>query len=113
MEEREFRHLLDLFPVVRSPDYCDELERGSSSRSTLDEMADWQKGWNEMDKKDELQEDKSEDKFWSKLRGAAERKVGSENADRFCSAFKTLHKRLVYEELSLEAAQRFVGAADS
>ncbi|KAH0458830.1 hypothetical protein IEQ34_011644 [Dendrobium chrysotoxum] len=35
-------------------------------------------------------------------------KVGPANAERFCAAFKTVHEKLVYKELSLEAAQRFI-----
>ncbi|KAG0475424.1 hypothetical protein HPP92_015110 [Vanilla planifolia] len=114
MEEREFRRLLDLFPVVRSRDYCfqDEAERTSSSQSAQDNMADWQRGWAEMDKIDELKENGNEaDAFWSKLRSAAERKVGTANAEKFCIAFKTAHEKLVHNELSLEAAKRFIGTA--
>ncbi|KAK8968959.1 hypothetical protein KSP40_PGU012270 [Platanthera guangdongensis] len=111
MEEHEFRRVLDLFPVVRSRDYCDESKGDSSSHFAQDEVTEWQKGWQEMDKKDELNENESEDAFWSKFRAAAERKVGLTNAERFCSAFKTVHKKLVYEKLSLEAARRFVATS--
>ncbi|XP_020682410.1 uncharacterized protein LOC110099559 [Dendrobium catenatum] len=110
MDEHEFRRILDLFQVVRSGDYCfqDESGRASSSHSAQDEVTEWMKGWTEMDKMDELKETKSQDAFWSKLRAAAESKVGPANAERFCAAFKTVHEKLVYKELSLEAAQRFI-----
>ncbi|KAI0504041.1 hypothetical protein KFK09_014988 [Dendrobium nobile] len=88
--------------------FQDESGRASSSHSAQDEVTEWMKGWTEMDKMDELKETKSQDAFWSKLRAAAERKVGPANAERFCAAFKTVHEKLVYKELSLEAAQRFL-----
>ncbi|CAI0541976.1 unnamed protein product [Linum tenue] len=46
------------------------------------------------------------DPFWEKLKLAAEKKVGAAEAKRFCKAFQQVHRKLVYEELSLDAAQR-------
>ncbi|XP_010908945.1 uncharacterized protein [Elaeis guineensis] len=92
MDEREFRRLLDLFPVVRSRNYCADSEpsRGSTSHSPQDEVADWRNARNEMDEKDVSEGTYNEDTFWQKLRLAAERKV--------------------YEELSFDVAQRFMNA---
>ncbi|KAG9154115.1 hypothetical protein Leryth_000598 [Lithospermum erythrorhizon] len=45
------------------------------------------------------------DAFWNKLKAAAEKKVGTTDAERFCKAFKQVYEKLVYEELSQDAAQ--------
>ncbi|XP_010908943.1 uncharacterized protein [Elaeis guineensis] len=112
MDEREFRRLLDLFPVVRSRNYCADSEpsRGSTSHSPQDEVADWRNARNEMDEKDVSEGTYNEDTFWQKLRLAAERKVGPGNAEHFCKAFQRAHEKLVYEELSFDVAQRFMNA---
>ncbi|XP_072980404.1 uncharacterized protein [Typha angustifolia] len=111
MDEREFRRLLDLFPVVRSRNYCAESgsTSGSSSRPTQNNLADPNNAPKEADEKDVREIDK-EDIFWQKLRIAAERKVGPMKAEQFCKAFQKAHEILVHKELSLEAAQRFINA---
>ncbi|CAN6695282.1 unnamed protein product [Malus baccata var. baccata] len=100
MDDDEFRRILDLFPIVRSRDYHGESEqsRESTSKSPQHEaLKEWQDAWDE---------DKSE--FWGKLKLVAERKVGAAEAERFCKAFQRIHKRLVCEGLSLDAAQKFL-----
>ncbi|BBN68215.1 hypothetical protein Prudu_336S000100 [Prunus dulcis] len=37
--------------------------------------------------------------------------VGEAEAERFCKAFQQIHKKLVYEELSLDAAQKFLNSS--
>ncbi|OIW04179.1 hypothetical protein TanjilG_00739 [Lupinus angustifolius] len=49
--------------------------------------------------------------FWSKLKSEAAVKVGAEEAERFCKAFQQVHKKLVYEELSLDSAQSFINSS--
>ncbi|XP_021901758.1 uncharacterized protein LOC110817500 [Carica papaya] len=110
MDEQEFRRLLELFPVVRSRDYCVESDsqRQSTSRSKQnEEMKEWQDAWSDGDKKEVIKED-LHDAFWEKLKAAAEGKVGAADAERFCKAFIKIHKKLVNEELSLSAARRLV-----
>ncbi|XP_019171437.1 PREDICTED: uncharacterized protein LOC109166992 isoform X2 [Ipomoea nil] len=50
----------------------------------------------------------SNDSFWDKLKQAAEKQVGEEEAEKFCKAFQEVYKKLVYEELSLDAARKFL-----
>ncbi|KAJ4980028.1 hypothetical protein NE237_010808 [Protea cynaroides] len=111
MDEQEFRRILGLFPVVRSRDYCagSELPRQhSTSHSARDELTEWQDAWTEEDKKgSEIQGVDIEDPFWKKLKLAAERKVGAAEAEKFCKVFQMVHRKLVYEELSLDVAQKF------
>ncbi|XP_040993682.1 uncharacterized protein LOC121240334 isoform X2 [Juglans microcarpa x Juglans regia] len=116
MDEVEFRRLLDLFPVVRSRDYHVELEasRESTSRSSQSEIKEWQDAWDEGNKKEvENQGISQQDAFWGKLKLAAERKVGAADAERFCKAFQQIHKKLVQEELSFDAAQNFINSTKS
>ncbi|XP_034222228.1 uncharacterized protein LOC117632769 isoform X2 [Prunus dulcis] len=97
MDEAEFRRLLDLFPIVRSRDY---------------HVKEWQDAWDEGDKKEvEKQGLDQHGAFWEKLKLVAERKVGEAEAERFCKAFQQIHKKLVYEELSLDAAQKFLNSS--
>ncbi|XP_020584788.1 uncharacterized protein LOC110027625 isoform X2 [Phalaenopsis equestris] len=111
MEEQEFRRILDLFPVVRSRDYCfqDGSGKASSSHST-EEATELVEGSTELDKMDELIESEGErkDAFWSKLQAAAERKVGSVKAKKFCLGLKLIHQELVNKELGLESAKRYL-----
>ncbi|CAL5347448.1 unnamed protein product [Camellia sinensis] len=44
---------------------------------------------------------------------AAEKKVGAAKAEQFCKAFRSIHKKLVYEEMSLDAARSFVSSPKS
>ncbi|XVE79051.1 hypothetical protein DITRI_Ditri14bG0026800 [Diplodiscus trichospermus] len=111
MDEQEFRRLLDLFPVVRPRDYNAELDSSgqSTSRSASDKaLKDWQDAWHDGERKEiENQGIDLHDKFWQKLKLAAEKKVGAAEADKFCQAFQHVHKKLVNEGLSFEASQKF------
>ncbi|BAF22346.1 Os07g0641800 [Oryza sativa Japonica Group] len=50
------------------------------------------------------------DQFMKKLKMVAEKKVGATKAELFCKTFEEAHKKLVYKELNLDAAQRFLNA---
>ncbi|PIA59971.1 hypothetical protein AQUCO_00400686v1 [Aquilegia coerulea] len=110
MDENEFRRVLNLFPIVRSRDYYPEsdLSRESTSRTATDEMSEWQDAWGEEDKKvTESQGVDRDDPFWEKLKLAAESKVGATEAEKFCRAFQTVHKKLVCEELRKDASPSY------
>ncbi|KAG4953083.1 hypothetical protein AAZX31_14G035600 [Glycine max] len=110
MDEAEFQRLLQLFPVVRSRDYTAEASSSKqiASGSAQNEVKEWQDAWDERDKDFEKQGINQQDSFWSKLKSEAARKVGAEEAERFCKAFQQIHKKLVNEELSLDAARSFL-----
>ncbi|XP_034687328.1 uncharacterized protein LOC117915757 [Vitis riparia] len=116
MDEDEFHRLFELFPIVRSRDYHADLEssRQSTSQSSQDGAL---KGQNSLDEGNgreiEIQGINLHDAFWEKLKVVAERKVGPVEAERFCKAFQQVHRKLVYEELSLEAARNFVNSSRS
>ncbi|EHA8586880.1 hypothetical protein COCNU_scaffold001106G000010 [Cocos nucifera] len=103
-----------LFSILTSPLHVgladSEPSRGSTSHSPQDEVAGRKNVRNEMDEKDVSEGTYNEDTFWQKLRLAAERKVGPGKAEQFCKAFQKAHEKLVYEELSLDVAQRFMNA---
>ncbi|XP_057801623.1 uncharacterized protein LOC131016858 isoform X1 [Salvia miltiorrhiza] len=88
MNENEFRQLLDLFPIVRSTDYCavSEFSRQLSGPATSQEVKEWQDAWSTED---------NNEAFWRKLKAAAEQKVGAADAERFCKAFQQVYKKLV------------------
>ncbi|XP_051214110.1 uncharacterized protein [Lolium perenne] len=50
----------------------------------------------------------AEDVFLRKLKMAAAKKVGATKAELFCKTFEEAHNKLVYKELNLDAAQRFL-----
>ncbi|KAK4419644.1 hypothetical protein Salat_2377300 [Sesamum alatum] len=106
MDESEFRQLLDLFPVVRSRDYHADWEssRQSTRSGPSEEVNEWHDAWNTEDNREA---------FWGKLKSAAEQKMGAADADRFCKAFQQVYKKLVYEELSLDAARSFINSRTS
>ncbi|KAK8502541.1 hypothetical protein V6N13_095594 [Hibiscus sabdariffa] len=111
MDEQEFRRLLDLFPVVRSRDYHAESasSRQAASCSASNAIKDWEDSWHDGERKEtENQGTDMHDKFWQKLKLTAEKKVGAAEAEKFCKAFQHVHKKLVYEGLSFEAAQKFL-----
>ncbi|KAJ1697684.1 hypothetical protein LUZ63_006196 [Rhynchospora breviuscula] len=89
MDEREFRRLLNLFPVVRSRTYC-QAESASSSgiASSITEEKRTREVQN--DGKADV-----EDPFWQKLKTEAERKVGPNKAEQFVRAFRDAHEKLV------------------
>ncbi|NP_001158929.1 uncharacterized protein LOC100272332 [Zea mays] len=106
MDEKEFWRMLDLFPVVRSRDYCADPGtsiRGTRQRSRVQEAA---KG-NDKDSSD------AQDLFMQKLKMAAEKKIGTTKAEFFCKAFEETHEKLVYKELNLDAAKKFLSAYES
>ncbi|CAD6222849.1 unnamed protein product [Miscanthus lutarioriparius] len=106
MDEKEFRGMLDLFPVVRSRDYCADSgssNRGTRQRSRVQEAT---KG-NNKDSSD------AQDMFLQKLKMAAEKKIGATKAEFFCKAFEEAHEKLVYKELNLDAAKKFLSAYES
>ncbi|KAL6342057.1 hypothetical protein AAG906_038304 [Vitis piasezkii] len=120
MDEDEFHRLLELFPIVRSRDYHADLEssRQSTSKSSQDgRLITTVEGQNSLDEGNgreiEIQGINLHDAFWEKLKVVAERKVGPVEAERFCKAFQQVHRKLVYEELSLEAARNFVNSSRS
>ncbi|KAK4275728.1 hypothetical protein QN277_018762 [Acacia crassicarpa] len=112
MDEAEFRRVLELFPVIRSRDYCAEAgSKQSTSRSAQDEeLKEWQDAWDGGDRELEIKGNEHGE-FWSKLKSVAERKVGAVEAERFCKAFQKIHKKLVYEELTEDAARKFINAS--
>ncbi|CAL5406680.1 unnamed protein product [Camellia sinensis] len=40
-------------------------------------------------------------------------RVGAAKAEQFCKAFRSIHKKLVYEEMSLDAARSFLSSPKS
>ncbi|XVF47187.1 hypothetical protein PTKIN_Ptkin03bG0089000 [Pterospermum kingtungense] len=115
MDEDEFRRCLNLFPVVRSRDYHAELDssRQSTSVSASNKaLNDWQDAWNNDGERNEMENQETDlhDEFWQKLMLTAEGKVGAAEAEKFCEAFQHIHKKLVYEELSSDAAQKFLNS---
>jgi len=113
MDEYEFQRALNLFPIVRTRDYhADSLSaRQLTARKSENEAKEWQDAWDGTDEKEiAIQGIEQQDAFWGKLKMAAEKKVGPVGAERFCKAFERIHKKLVYEELSLDAASKFLGS---
>ncbi|KAI6669643.1 hypothetical protein NL676_004528 [Syzygium grande] len=119
MDEQEFKRLLDLFPLVRSRDYCaDEDSSGqSASRSARDSLVltvkELRGASAEVEDSEPRNVGEQSDAFWGKLLLAAERKVGAAEAERFCEAFRQVHRKLVFEELTLDAAQKFINSSRS
>ncbi|WRX31994.1 hypothetical protein QQP08_026495 [Theobroma cacao] len=97
MDEQEFRRVLNLFPVVRPRDYhaeLDSLRQSTSCSASNKALKDWQDAWNDGERKEmENQE----------IDLHAE-------ADKFCKAFQHVHKKLVLEGLSFDAAQKFLNS---
>ncbi|CAN6226298.1 unnamed protein product, partial [Urochloa humidicola] len=106
MDEKEFRRMLELFPVVRSRDYC--AEPGTSSRGTKQPLR-----IQEATKSNNKVSSGVEDLFMQKLKMAAEKKIGATKAEFFCKAFEEVHEKLVYKELNLDAAKKFLSAYES
>ncbi|CAN6176396.1 unnamed protein product, partial [Urochloa humidicola] len=106
MDEKEFRRMLELFPVVRSRDYC--AEPGTSSRGTKQPLR-----IQEATKSNKKDSSGVEDLFMQKLKMAAEKKIGATKAEFFCKAFEEAHEKLVYKELNLDAAKKFLSAYES
>ncbi|KAL6841890.1 hypothetical protein ACP4OV_028402 [Aristida adscensionis] len=106
MDEQEFRRRLELFPVVRSRDYC--ADPGKSRRPTSSLFRT-----QEATKDNRKTSSSAEDLFLQKLRAAAEKKIGATKAEFFCKAFEEAHEKLVYKELNLDTAKKFVSAYES
>ncbi|ERM99117.1 uncharacterized protein LOC18427146 [Amborella trichopoda] len=109
MDEAEFRQLLHMFPVVRSRTYCADTDasRQISSQTEKDEIMEWQDAWAELDMKgNKVQAIDLEDPFWEKLRLAAEKKMNAADAEKFCKAFQSVYKRLVYEAMTPDCISR-------
>eukprot|EP00252_Welwitschia_mirabilis_P019454 TRINITY_DN4516_c0_g1_i1.p2 TRINITY_DN4516_c0_g1~~TRINITY_DN4516_c0_g1_i1.p2 ORF type:complete len:117 (+),score=25.78 TRINITY_DN4516_c0_g1_i1:140-490(+) len=109
MDEQQFRRLLDMFPVVRSRDFCAENEApvASSSQMEKDTAIEWQNAWEEFDVQENSNEKCSnEDPFWEHLRSSIEKKFGSEIAMKFSKAFQKAHNQLVYSAIPLETARK-------
>ncbi|XP_004250904.2 uncharacterized protein [Solanum lycopersicum] len=112
MDEQEFQRLLELFPAVRSPDYYLDLDASSQSTSQSKQKEEWYQV-------KQLQDGQSKgcvvesntramghgEAFWGKLKEAAEKKMNPAEAEEFCKTFRQVYRKLVDEELSLEAAQ--------
>ncbi|KAA0061755.1 uncharacterized protein E5676_scaffold182G00590 [Cucumis melo var. makuwa] len=71
-------------------------------------LNEWQEAWNEDGEKPKDQGSPLHDAFWTKLKLAAEQKVGKVEAERFFNSFQQIHNKLVNEELSLDAARSFL-----
>ncbi|CAN0905358.1 hypothetical protein LINGRAHAP2_LOCUS23617 [Linum grandiflorum] len=115
MDEEEFRRRLELFPVVRSPDYhidSDPSRQSNSSRrpQPVEKVKELQGARVDQGDEHELEDQTFDtpDPFWEKLKLAAEKKVGAADAKRFCKAFQQVHRKLVYEEMNLDAARRLL-----
>ncbi|CAL5071526.1 unnamed protein product [Urochloa decumbens] len=106
MDEKEFRRTLELFPVVRSRDYC--AEPGTSSRGTKQPLR-----VQDATKSNKKDSSSAEDLFMQKLKMAAEKKIGATKAEFFCKAFEEAHEKLVYKELNLDAAKKFLSAYET
>nr|ACG26323.1 hypothetical protein [Zea mays]ACG46553.1 hypothetical protein [Zea mays] len=107
MDEDEFRRMLDLFPVVRSRDYCCS-DLGTSSRGTRQRSR-----VQEATKGDNKDSSGGRDMFMQKLKMAAENKIGATKAEFFCKTFEEVHEKLVHRELNLDAAKKFLSAYES
>ncbi|EYU46177.1 hypothetical protein ABFS82_04G066900 [Erythranthe guttata] len=116
MDESEFRQLLELFPVVRPRDYHVELDssRQSSQSAPSEEAQQWQDAWSTEDRRSSnISKTDNHEAFWRKLKSAAEQKVGAADAERFCKAFQQVYKKLVYEELTMDAAKNILNSRSS
>ncbi|KAG5253925.1 hypothetical protein OIU76_020314 [Salix suchowensis] len=133
MDDQEFRRILDLFPVVRPRNYHIEMDpsRQSTSRSfpepiELDPSEQSThlslpaafKARQEAEQEEGKKESNNQvidlqDAFWEKLKMAVEKKAGATEAKTFCKAFQEIHRKLVYEELSLDAACSFINLSKS
>ncbi|KAL2507083.1 hypothetical protein Fot_31011 [Forsythia ovata] len=102
MDESEFRRCLELFPVVRSRDYHMDLDSSRQSTSGSAKTEEWQDTQDTGDKREA---------FWGKLKLAATQKMGATEAERFCKAFEQVYNKLVYEELTLDAARNFINSS--
>ncbi|CAH1435859.1 uncharacterized protein LOC111897483 [Lactuca sativa] len=113
MDELEFQRVLHLFPVVRTRDYNAESEMqrqltSQASRRLRERMNSQIEGGSSEAVVGGID---GQDAFWQKLKIAAAKKVGNADAEGFVKAFQHVYRKLVFEELSLTAAQRFVNSS--
>ncbi|KAI4340477.1 hypothetical protein MLD38_025307 [Melastoma candidum] len=117
MDEREFKRILALFPVVRSRDFCADQDSsgGSTSHSVHDDpVEEWHDAWDNGDKNDQNNEGiDANDAFWKKLKSTVARKVGVTEAEKFCSAFQQAHRKLVFEVMNADAAKKYIESGGS
>ncbi|GJV23242.1 reverse transcriptase [Tanacetum coccineum] len=111
MDELEFQRVLHLFPVVRTRDYNAESEvqrqlTTQASRRIRERINSQIEGGS---KEKVIGGIDGQDAFWGKLKIAAAKKVGNADAEGFVKAFQHVYRKLVFEELSLTAAQRWSG----
>nr|GMD20539.1 uncharacterized protein LOC109159699 isoform X1 [Ipomoea batatas] len=113
MDELEFRRFLELFPIVRSRDFHLESETRQSASQSVRNL-EGRKLLNEGNGADggssKTREIDYHDAFWNKLKAVAEQKVGTVEAEKFCKAFQQVYMKLVYEELSSDAAHSFLNS---
>ncbi|KAF0895134.1 hypothetical protein E2562_006839 [Oryza meyeriana var. granulata] len=103
MDEKEFRRMLELFPVVRSRDYCVIHPHSPFSYPTLSfpahaESGTSSKGTTQKSRAQEAtggNKNESADLFMRKLKMAVEKKVGATKAELFCKTFEETHKKLI------------------
>ncbi|XP_024971215.1 uncharacterized protein LOC112509863 [Cynara cardunculus var. scolymus] len=113
MDELEFQRVLHLFPVVRTRDYNAESEiqrqlTTQASRRLRERINSQIEGGSRGSVTGGID---GQDAFWEKLKAAAANKVGNADAEEFVKAFQHVYRKLVFEELSLTAAQRFVNSS--
>ncbi|KAJ8543839.1 hypothetical protein K7X08_025457 [Anisodus acutangulus] len=113
MDEQEFRHLLELFPSVRSRDYYLELDASSQSTSQSkqkEEVKQLQDGQSKGGIESNTRAMDHGEAFWGKLKAVAEKKMNPAEAEEFCKSFRQVYRKLVDEELSLEAARSLLNS---
>ncbi|XP_052205863.1 uncharacterized protein LOC127810417 [Diospyros lotus] len=117
MDEFEFERILNLFPIVRPRHYQYQANSASSRRLTAqsaqNKIKERQDVWDMTDRKEIAIQGIKQDAFWERLKMAAEKKVGAAEAERLCKAFQRIHLKLVYEELSPDAARSFLSSYKS
>ncbi|CAN4117974.1 unnamed protein product [Withania somnifera] len=113
MDDQEFRRLLELFPAVRSRDYCLELDALSQSTShskQKEEVKQLENGQSKGGVEFNIRSVGHGEAFWGKLKAAAEKKMNPAEAEDFCKAFQQVYRKLVDEELSFEAARSLLSS---
>ncbi|KAJ7521458.1 hypothetical protein O6H91_19G055400 [Diphasiastrum complanatum] len=113
-EDQQFQRVLQLFPIVRSRDYCEDDETNVTTTRENEHSAEFQECFGDPSEQakgvcqvaeTKLEEQDNEGLFWALLNTAAEQKLGRGDAQRFCDAFKKVHTELVYKTLTLEGIE--------
>ncbi|KAL3354227.1 hypothetical protein AABB24_018732 [Solanum stoloniferum] len=114
MDEQEFQRLLELFPAVRSPDYYLDLDASSQSTSQSKQKEEVKQLQDGQSKGGAVESNTRAmghgEAFWGKLKAAAEKKMNPAEAEEFCKTFRLVYRKLVDEELSLEAARSLLSS---